>query len=75
MVCTYHEMYTTENFMSLLNYWEEIANKEEVSIAELAFRWIHYHSALALEMGHCIIFGASRFAQSRQLYNTSKTAY
>ncbi|KAK5097329.1 hypothetical protein LTR70_002625 [Exophiala xenobiotica] len=59
----YHKMYTKENFMSLLDDWEKIANEEGVSKAELAFRWINYHSALDPAKGDGVIFGASKFAQ------------
>lgn len=59
----YHKMYTKENFMSLLDKWEEIANQENVSKAELAFRWVNYHSALKPEYGDAIIFGASKWSQ------------
>lgn len=56
-------MYTKENFMSLLDKWEEIANEEKVSKAELAFRWVNYHSALKPELGDAVIFGASSYEQ------------
>lgn len=59
----YHKMYTKDNFMSLLDKWEEIANEEKVSKAELAFRWVNYHSALKPEHGDAVIFGASKYEQ------------
>jgi len=49
--------------MSLLDDWEKIANEEGVSKAELAFRWINYHSALKPEKGDAVIFGASKLSQ------------
>jgi len=51
--------------MSLLDDWEKIANEEGVSKAELAFRWINYHSALDPAKGDGVIFGASKFAQGK----------
>lgn len=60
----YHKMYNKENFMSLLDDWEKIANEEGVSKAELAYRWVNYHSALDPEKGDGVIFGASRFQQA-----------
>lgn len=34
-----------------------------MSKAELAYRWINYHSALKPELGDGVIFGASSLAQ------------
>lgn len=56
-------MYKSESFLSLLDDWERIANEEGVSKAELAYRWINYHSALKSELGDGIIFGASKWSQ------------
>lgn len=62
----YHNMYHNEPFMALLDKWEEIANEENISKAELAYRWINHHSALKPEYGDAIIFGASSYKQVEQ---------
>ena len=59
----YKKLYNKENFLGLLDDWEKIAEEEGVSKAELAFRWVNYHSALKPELGDAIIFGASSFEQ------------
>lgn len=59
----YHRMYKSESLLSILDDWEKIANDEGVSKAELAYRWINYHSALKPELGDGVIFGASSLAQ------------
>lgn len=59
-------MYHNEAFMALLEKWEAIANEENVTKAELAYRWVNHHSALKAEQGDAIIFGASKFEQIEQ---------
>lgn len=59
-------MYHNEAFMSLLEKWETIANAENVSKAELAYRWVNHHGALKAEHGDALIFGASSFEQIEQ---------
>lgn len=59
----YHRMYKSESLLSILDDWEKIADDEGVSKAELAYRWINYHSALKPEFGDGVIFGASSLAQ------------
>lgn len=62
----YNKMYHNEAFMSLLEKWEAIANEENVSKAELAYRWVNHHSALKQRYGDAIIFGASKLEQIEQ---------
>ena len=56
-------MYKSESLLSILDDWESISKEEGVSKAELAYRWINYHSALKPEHGDGVIFGASSLAQ------------
>lgn len=52
--------------MNLLEKWEAIAKGENISQAELAYRWVNHHSVLKPEHGDAIIFGASKFEQIEQ---------
>lgn len=47
------------NFLEILVQWNTIAAIEGVSPAELAYRWVAYHSALRADNGDAIIIGAS----------------
>lgn len=59
----YHKMYKADSFLAVLDEWNRIANEQGVSKAELAYRWINYHSALRPELGDAIIFGATKLSQ------------
>jgi len=54
----YNGMYNRPSFVDALDAWEQIAKDEGVSRAELAYRWIVYHSKLRPELGDAIIVGA-----------------
>ncbi|KAK8135002.1 aldehyde reductase (GliO) [Apiospora sp. TS-2023a] len=47
--------------------WGQISESEGVSRAELAYRWIVYHSKLRAELGDAVIVGARK---QQQLRNT-----
>lgn len=55
---TYIGMYHRPSFLAALDAWEQIAKNEGVSRAELAYRWVVYHSKLQAELGDGIIVGA-----------------
>jgi len=56
----YSTMYAKDTLLDALDEWEHIAKDAGVGKAELAFRWIAWHSALKREYGDGIIFGASK---------------
>lgn len=61
----YSGMYDKPLLREGLVAWNEIAEREGVSKAELAYRWVAHHSALTQE-GDGVIFGASKLAQIEQ---------
>ncbi|MBO1764923.1 aldo/keto reductase, partial [Escherichia coli] len=61
----YDKLYNTEPMRKALVKWNEIAEKEGVSRAEVAYRWVAYHSALQGDEDG-IIFGASSIEQAEQ---------
>jgi len=50
-------------FKAALEKWGAVAEEEGVSGAELAYRWVAYHSALTREAGDALIIGASSLEQ------------
>lgn len=61
----YSKLYDKPSLRQALTKWNEIAEKEGVSKAELAYRWVAYHSALESEED-AVIFGASSKRQVEQ---------
>ena len=62
----YSGMYGKPSLLEALGKWEEIAKEEGVPRAELAYRWVAYHSPLKKENGDAIIVGASSFEQLKE---------
>jgi len=62
----YHSMYVKPSYLEALAEWEQIAKDEGTSKADLAYRWVSYHSPLKPELGDGIIIGASRLEQLEQ---------
>lgn len=61
----YASMYDKPNLRAALSKWNDIAQKEGVSKAELAYRWVAFHSELrGVEDG--VIFGAGTLKQAEQ---------
>jgi aflatoxin B1 aldehyde reductase len=60
----YSAMYDKPSLREALKKWERIAEKEGVTKAELAYRWVAHHSVLT--EGDGIIFGASKLSQIGQ---------
>ncbi|KAH8883108.1 aldehyde reductase [Thozetella sp. PMI_491] len=50
-------------FMAALGKWVSIAEGEGIGGAELAYRWVAYHSGLKREHGDALIIGASSLQQ------------
>jgi aflatoxin B1 aldehyde reductase len=59
----YLGLYSKPAYLEALGEWERIAKEEGVSRAELAYRWVSYHSPLKPEQGDAIIVGASSVKQ------------
>ncbi len=59
----YRGMYMKPSLLSALDTWEELAKAESVSKAELAYRWVYYHSKLDPKLGDTLIVGASKVTQ------------
>jgi aflatoxin B1 aldehyde reductase len=62
----YFSMYAKPSYLEALGDWEKIASEEGCSKAELAYRWVSYHSPLKPEQGDGLIIGASRLEQLGQ---------
>ncbi len=50
-------------FMAALAKWGAVAEEEGVGRAELAYRWVAYHSTLKRALGDALIIGASSLEQ------------
>jgi aflatoxin B1 aldehyde reductase len=62
----YNGLYNKPSFVAALDVWEQIAKDEGVSNAELAYRWIVYHSKLDGRFGDAVVLGARKHEQLRQ---------
>ena len=62
----YLEMYAKPSYMKALEDWENIANEEGCTRAQLAYRWVKFNSSLKPEHGDGIIIGASSHEQLKQ---------
>jgi aflatoxin B1 aldehyde reductase len=62
----YGSLYKRSSLLDALDIWNKIADDYGVSKAELAYRWVAYHSILSGERGDGIIFGAHKLAQLSQ---------
>ncbi|KAH9882332.1 hypothetical protein J1614_000568 [Plenodomus biglobosus] len=67
----YKSMYDKPKLREALVDWNQIAEKEGVSKAELAYRWVTYHSALQGDEDG-VIFGASSLKQVEQTAQSIK---
>lgn len=69
----YKKLYAKPSYIKALEKWEAVAKQENVSRAELAYRWVVYHSQLNKDLGDAIIIGARNFEQLEQtLISTRK---
>lgn len=62
----YRQLYARPTLLDALDKWAQIADAENVSRAELAYRWVAYHSPLKPEQGDALIIGASSVEQLEQ---------
>jgi len=58
----YRGAYMKDSFNEALASLQESAKKENLTVPELAFRWLAHHSALKKEHGDAIIIGGKQFA-------------
>ncbi|KAH6999345.1 NADP-dependent oxidoreductase domain-containing protein [Ilyonectria destructans] len=68
----YNAMYNRPSFMAALDVWEQIAKDERVTKAELAYRWVVYHSKLRGDLGDAVIVGARKDQQLRETVEAIK---
>ncbi|RHZ70015.1 hypothetical protein CDV55_104331 [Aspergillus turcosus] len=59
----YHKLYNNPTLLEALDDWGEIAAAEGVTKAELAYRWIFFHSHLREHLGDAVVVGASKISQ------------
>ncbi|KAF9891698.1 hypothetical protein FE257_003710 [Aspergillus nanangensis] len=63
----YNKLYGKPGMLEGLKLWGEISKESGIPKAELAYRWVAYHSALKGDYGDAIIFGSKN---GRQLKGT-----
>ncbi|KAK5994317.1 Oxidoreductase sirO [Cladobotryum mycophilum] len=61
----YHNIYNKPTFLQALDKWGKIAEEAGVSKAELAYRWVAYHSYFDSK-SDALVIGASSVAQLKQ---------
>ncbi|KAI9326452.1 putative oxidoreductase [Zopfochytrium polystomum] len=59
----YMSMYVKPAYLDALDGWREVSDEAAIAPAELANRWIVYHSALRPELGDAVVLGARTLEQ------------
>lgn len=59
----YHSLYNKPGMLEGLKLWEKISKDSGIPKAELAYRWVVYHSALKGNMGDGMILGSRNVGQ------------
>lgn len=62
----YHTLYNKPTLLAALDTWGQISKDSGIPRAELAYRWVAYHSAIRAELGDAVVVGASRVEQLQQ---------
>lgn len=62
----YRKLYLKPAMLDGLARWEALAEEQGVPKAELAYRWVYYHSALDTTKEDFVILGATKVAQLTQ---------
>ena len=62
----YQRLYNKPKLLAVLPKWHQLAQDAGCSRAELAYRWVRYHSALSSDHGDGIVLGASSPEQLHQ---------
>ncbi|KAK0647003.1 aflatoxin B1 aldehyde reductase member 3 [Cercophora newfieldiana] len=68
----YNGLYNHPSYVAALDDWQRIAQSEGATRAELAYRWIFWHSQVDGKLGDAIIVGASRESQLRETMDAVK---
>ncbi|CAG9993106.1 unnamed protein product [Clonostachys byssicola] len=66
----YNALFNKPSYLKALDAWGEIAEQAGIPRAELAYRWIIFHSALSGEHGDGIIFSASSLKNTIKFFKT-----
>ncbi|KAJ5327424.1 Aldo/keto reductase subgroup [Penicillium brevicompactum] len=62
----YDSLYNKPRMLESLKLWGTISQKSEIPKAELAYRWVVYHSALKGELRDGLVFGSRNLEQLKQ---------
>ncbi|KAE8337825.1 hypothetical protein BDV24DRAFT_154094 [Aspergillus arachidicola] len=62
----YVHMYRKPVYLDALDEWNEIAHSAGCSTADLAYRWVRYHSFLRGACGDAVVFATSSLEQLRK---------
>ncbi|RHZ54510.1 aldo/keto reductase family protein [Aspergillus thermomutatus] len=62
----YHKLYNNPAMLEALDDWGEIAAAEGIARAELAYRWIFFHSHIREDLGDAVLVGATKISQLEQ---------
>ncbi|KAI0084291.1 Aldo/keto reductase [Irpex rosettiformis] len=62
----YRKRYWNESYFHALSLIESVAQKHNLTLAEVALRWLSHHSQLKKEYGDAVIIGASSKAHIEQ---------
>ena len=63
---SYRDRYWKESYFEAIEEIRKVCNKEDIPMAEAAYRWLAFNSSLNAEKGDAIIIGASKITQMRQ---------
>lgn len=59
----YHALYNKPKYLQALDVWADISASSGIERAELAYRWMAYHSYIETSLGDAIVIGASSIPQ------------
>ncbi|GIK00815.1 hypothetical protein Aspvir_004844 [Aspergillus viridinutans] len=59
----YNKLYNKPAMLEALDDWAEIAAAEGITKAELAYRWVFFHSHIRQNLGDAVLVGASKISQ------------
>lgn len=68
----YHKLYNRPSLVAALDTWEQIAHDNDLGMAEMAYRWMLYHSSLHPEYKDRIIVGTRRAVQLEDTLKLAK---
>lgn len=69
----YHALYNKPGMLNGLQQWENVSRETGIAKAELAYRWITYHSSLDGELGDAVVFGSRNIEQMKETLGWLKT--